>query len=60
MKHKLMWLIILQIGIFQLALADTVEPIRTISGHRDTILSVAISKDGSYILSSSSDKTMKM
>ncbi len=53
MKHKLMWLIILQIGIFQLALADTVEPIRSISGDSREINSIAISKDGRYILTGS-------
>jgi WD40 repeat protein len=60
MIHKLTWLIILVLGIFNLALADTVGPIRSMSGHHDWVKSIAISPDGRYALSGSYDDTMKL
>jgi WD40 repeat protein len=63
MIHKLTWLIILQAVIFKLALADTVEPIRSMPsnpvGHDKNINSVAFSPDGHYALSGSWDLTMR-
>jgi WD40 repeat protein len=64
MIHKLTWLIILVLGIFNLALADTVGLISSMPfnpvKHNSTINSVAFSPDGHYVLSGSSDNNIKL
>ena len=58
MIYKLTCLIILQIAFLNIALADTIGPIRSMQ--LNPVGDVTISPDGRYILSGSIDKTMKL